>query len=653
MARNLGFGSRQYDPPGVTNPPEIPENRVSADATRLQYTAAQLATAVGTFDRCVVLVSDLGAAPAEWRAGDLATANGTTILGTTDQGRWYMRPGGGAGVTLVDGLLVSELSTTSISAEGEVRVCSGGLVEGDGGGGIFYGDLNGTQTAFYGMVVATTNGRWIRVWDHHEINLRWLGAREGTANVDTFHTAVTRARAWADSDLQLDDDIVLRMFLPKAADIYEINSSYVPPGGNHRKEQIRGEGFCCSHGNAYGHSSWRSSPTPGIGGVRQVVGGTVLRAANNVDVVQMLSDGTDSASIGSTMYRKLILQDIALITTGTGMGIRTGAVTAATYADLPSGYLACKNVFVGGAAVGWQCVSVEKAHHDGFITRGCDVGLRLGQYRANRKTWNGSTYVASPAPQGCTTQHFSGLDLQYCNTGLQVQGAWNCTLVQPLIQANTTQINVPNNASNQRCVVEGAAHIETATNWITVGSTQTTNCGLTFRDVGFQVGTPITITLYGSGWIFDTCGGLEWLTINAQSGQHGLFRDCVPAAISPVSGHRWQIGASQVLNCAIVQNNVSGTFTHGLTTHGLHTELGVVGNITLANPPFLLPGMIGCISVYQDLAGGWTVSFGSNWKNTSLWSNSGNTAGNISWIYYEADSAGRPWITKVTPYQAV
>lgn len=89
-ARSLRFGSTAASLPAPTAPPLIPPNRVSPDAIRLAYTVAELTPLVGMFDLCMVIVSDLGGAHAEWHEGDTTPANGTTVIGNTVSGRWIV-----------------------------------------------------------------------------------------------------------------------------------------------------------------------------------------------------------------------------------------------------------------------------------------------------------------------------------------------------------------------------------------------------------------------------------------------------------------------------------------------------------------------------------------------------------------------------------
>lgn len=112
--RKFGFSPPDYQTAAVTSPPLIPPSQVSANATRQAYTVAELTPLVGSYDKCVVIVSDLSGANAEWDEGDQTAANGTTIIGSTLAGRWRVlgTPGGGVGGTPLSSITLPAVTGT-------------------------------------------------------------------------------------------------------------------------------------------------------------------------------------------------------------------------------------------------------------------------------------------------------------------------------------------------------------------------------------------------------------------------------------------------------------------------------------------------------------------------------------------------------------
>ncbi len=132
--RSLRFGSIEARLPAPTSPPLIPPNLVSPDSTRLTYTVSQLTPLVGAFDRCAVIVRDLNGVQAEWHAGDQTTADGTTVIGNTVAGRWFVLPGGGDGQLFLAGPSVEGVISAVGAFAGETKVCSSRWSDGTGFG---------------------------------------------------------------------------------------------------------------------------------------------------------------------------------------------------------------------------------------------------------------------------------------------------------------------------------------------------------------------------------------------------------------------------------------------------------------------------------------------------------------------------------------
>src|SRR5688572_18915126 len=101
VTRNTRFGAQRYNAPGISTPASLPVDVAGSEAVIMGCTVATRTALAGPYSYALVIVRDLDAAVAEWRAGDTSPDDGETVIGNNAAGRWHVISVSSAPVTPV------------------------------------------------------------------------------------------------------------------------------------------------------------------------------------------------------------------------------------------------------------------------------------------------------------------------------------------------------------------------------------------------------------------------------------------------------------------------------------------------------------------------------------------------------------------------
>lgn len=245
-----------------------------------------------------------------------------------------------------DGVLVSELASTPITADmdGQVRSATGKLANGDGGGGLFYARFGDATTDNGWECIAATGGRWRRIIEGGQINVKWFGARgdfqgpgiaSSTDDIAAFRAALEAARLY-----------ILYISSPSTAPNYGGSAEIVIPPGNYRLGDMLSMDTLVD-GTAYSHIRWRglqggcsaNSTVNLVFSAGRLRGPVTFTAVNGTVVpagTAMTIGGVTFATVASaTASGGKVTVEVVSSATSTAQGIAAG--TAATLSTPISG----------------------------------------------------------------------------------------------------------------------------------------------------------------------------------------------------------------------------------------------------------------------------------------------------------------------------
>src|SRR6187397_306456 len=127
-------------------------------------------------------------------------------------------PGGDASVASI-----AALKAVNVVADTRIFV-AGYYAEGDGGGGWFYGSTGSSATDNGGTIIAPTSGtgRWLRVYDGQNINVKWFGLKG-----DNTTESLTQLNAARDAAIAVKGGL----YFPATAGRYLLPSALIVPDG--------------------------------------------------------------------------------------------------------------------------------------------------------------------------------------------------------------------------------------------------------------------------------------------------------------------------------------------------------------------------------------------------------------------------------------
>jgi hypothetical protein len=449
VKRSWRFGSQSGSLPAITNPPQIPPNRVSPDSTRLAYTVAQLTPLIGMFDRCVVVVSDLSGVQAEWRLGDQTAADGATVIGDTVTGRWHVLPGGGAGSLAIPTNLTAGLSGRAGVVDGEVVFTVGCGANGDGGGAQwrFYDGVSADDDGF--LRINASNGQW-RMVVNGPVTIKQIGCKDDNA---TDCGAILNAYIAARMADAAGANVVIELDVPIGTDYYYLATTVYAPGGNTSQLRIRGHGHFRSGSEPYGRAVW-SSP--------RVIRGSVFRLAEGVHGF--------SGSI-TAPYSQMRLENIAILGAGRGDGIGVRCINLGGNCQFSYWNLLVCNCYIGVAyATAVTCKTMQEGKF-----HGCFIAENLGQHVPG---W--------PTETANTDSVWIGQEIQNCNLGVWMQGGYNLGCSDGLVQGCAQGMRFGGIGFGYGAVTVKRFHFE-ANGWYTLD-------GTTGLDSGFSRQNCVTVT---------------------------------------------------------------------------------------------------------------------------------------------------------------
>jgi hypothetical protein len=547
--------------------------------------------------------------------------------------------------TTIPGVITASLQDRGSSRADELVVTIGGAAQSDGADDKFrWIGSTGTPDNVY-RVFSGSGGNWQRSMDRNHIDLhRYFGAPQ---NKDAdlrpvLESACDFAISLTDTPTRparffLREGITLSNLNPSPKTfIYRLSAPWAPPPGNHRPIILTGEHHPTMNASRapYGHAEWTGD---------RPFAGTIIRADEDEHCIEMHNDGVSDPSV--TAYRRVVLDGIALISTGDGICIAHTAVPG----DFGCGNVWLRDVTLAGGKVGYQVNSSETAEHYNVQIVGCDIALRTG---------DGVTYG------GMSAQDFFGLSIYACNTGIEFLSALGCNFFGGTWQGVGSVIKTNANCSVEHILLVGQ-HIEVYNKLLDTHS-QTVKSSIRMRDcrLAGTLGSDAPlgpVNIYGTGWVFDSMD-ITGAVMNFPGFWTGSVHQ--PADIQFISALYGGLGTTPVgtrisldsIPSLERQHNASmgaGTLTADLVAHGYALTRAIAGNITI-NPPTNYPVSSRrlSISLYQDAPGGFTVSHHASIRGAGRYSNTGNVTGTRCNLQYERQIDGNWCLMDVAAWTA-
>jgi hypothetical protein len=533
--------------------------------------------------------------------------------------------------------------TSELSARNGARVdrylSTLGDTENMDGARDFFSWIGNTGTVDGYRVKAGSGGNWQRSIDRSRIDVRKFGARaNGSASCDqAFEDLITWAQSTAGISASAQEKNI-HIFLPAYTQhAYRITSPIQIPATNHGSVTIRGEHWDSASNDVYGSASWENS---------DIIMGSVIQLdpAYNLTANSIFELHNDGSGPGQG-YRRLRLQDVAILGSGNAYGIK---MTSDLLNDQP-GVVYTNNVYIAGCKVGFQVHSFQRASHYDLRISGCETGLQLG----------GEPVVGGVYSGGSSAQDFYGVQVEACETGVSLyQTLSGGSFYGGLVQGCDVGFRTLDGCSIGAVSFHGL-HVELNENAYYFAEDSAVNYLSTiigFYDTHFtQPGTTPTNVLRGNGWGFFRCANLQGVPFSLCAGQLIRFLDCRPGTITERDG----AGSPSFYEVDLVQRSkpvlfagASGSIALDFYTHGLAPRFEVTGNITFTAPINYPRGKMINLSLYQGGAGGFTVTW-TGFNGEASWSDTGNVSGNYANVAIFADGGSQHTVERVTPYRAI
>lgn len=477
----------------------------------------------------------------------------------------------------VGGLTVAALANR-LGSDEEVVFATGLNAAGDGGGGVFMFVEGSVAAAYSGMVIAATNGRYFRVTDNSQLNIRWFGGipetwANGVATGPSYvncKLAYDAAYAWAMRDVTLADDAVVEILFPSCSHAYELSSSLEPPAGNHRMVSLIGGAWMTSSPATYGQDYWLAKNVSAGGTYNPVGLGSCLRWPSGTHGVLMGNDGSAGAG-----YRKFSARDIAFCGAGAGVGV---AQRATAVGDHGCGLIRLENVFFGGWETGLEMLNAEASTYRRITARGCYHGISTGYFSAD--------YTMG---QACWSQQLYEVDLQYNHYNVRWRKAITTHIWSGLIQAALIahfRFDDVLLETAQGCSVNGV-HFETAPSLFVCG-TDNTGTYLTFDKCNFRTeGDVAGRTLRGGTWCFTRCTGIDGFEWRGGPESIIVFNKCgTPSAINGLTGGTFlgQVYVDDPARQANRSLTTGGAWAPSNFVNGRNISLTTNADLTVGDP---------------------------------------------------------------------
>lgn len=556
------------------------------------------------------------------------------------------------------GVLTSALDDLTPVLEGAVVETTGDIDEGDGGSDVFTAQAAGTPDGY--RLIAAPSGNWRRgsIDARSRINILKFGFRstadyDNSDAMDSFLEFCMSANGLTFSNT----DRPICGFVPLTRYGFLFSRPIEPPGGNRYTMSFEGEGFWACANKTRGQNASYTDPTQ--------YGSSMFRAAPDVDVFRMESFADPETGPGwvvaASLYRRLYLKNLTLITSGAGFGIGMRIPDGGPpndIVDAQGGALYTENVQILGAECGMQINTFESGHHTNLTIRGCEVAVRIGA-------------TNNDVAGGVNGAYFLKPDIQACNVGLEIlRGANNTVFEGGLWQGLDTIVKVGPYGGGRNIAIRNA-YSEVYDYWLDIDSS-VTNIGLRFENftLGAEAGDSAASTVdlkNSNGIVFDSISdtaSITFLGTNSAGGASAIFRDCRPGnihtAVTVTPSRKWVIECDNVM-CApnngtwnsggsFVMDYLSGSSSTGgrMLTRELQSDM-LIG-LLLSLP--VGPEHEVTLSLYQGGAGGFAVTFNAGIKGQSRYSNTGNVAGTRCYIRFQRLLDGNVYITGFEPWSA-